>query len=500
MTAKFSKPTQRYQERYRPQLHFSPAMNWLNDPNGMVFFQGRYHLFYQYNPFGHIWGNMHWGHATSDDLVHWAHRPVAIPAGSRDHSYVFSGGAVVDFNNSSGLQLDSDLPVLIAFYTHSGDKGENQRQSISFSRDGGTSWQDYAENPVIENPGIKDFRDPKVFWDAPRNQWVMSLAAGQEILFYVSRNLLDWQRSGRFGETEGCHRGVWECPDLFPLTSDEGAVRYVLVVSINPGGPNGGSATQYFVGDFDGQTFIPCQHASRWLDWGPDNYAGVTWESAPGQLDRRLFIGWMNNWQYANQVPTYPWRGQMTQVRELSLLWREGQYWVASRPAAEGCKLRRHGTEPRDQLLRAGERLTLAHADLLELKLKLSLQTADTLLAVRFGNPDGEYLDIRLDTGAQRFVFDRSKAGEDKTGKEFSYSYEAPLAGDLDGEIDIHLTKDTSSLELYAQEGRTCMTGLFFSQSPLADAQLICLRGAVEACSISVWELESIWVQEGETL
>ncbi len=498
MTAQISLRSDRYNERYRPQLHFSPLMNWLNDPNGMVYFEGQYHLFYQYNPFGHIWGNMHWGHATSRNLVHWQHRPVAIPAGTVDHSYVFSGGAVVDFNHSSGLQREGEKPALIAFYTHSGDKGENQRQSISYSLDGGESWQDYAYNPVIENPGIKDFRDPKVFWDAPRNQWVMSLAAGQEILFYRSTNLLDWEFSGRFGQHEGCHRGVWECPDLFPLTTEQGETRYVLLVSINPGGPNGGSATQYFVGQFDGAQFTPCQHETRWLDWGPDNYAGVTWESAPGDLDRRLFIGWMNNWQYANQVPTYPWRGQMTQVRELTLLERDGSFWLASTPVCENRELRRQSHMPVPGQLHAGESLELAGGELLEVQLQLEDLAEDALVSVRFDNGQGEFAELRLDLAAGQFVLDRSSAGEDKTGKDFAYSYQAPVAGSLLKSMDLRLTKDASSLELYAQEGRTCMTGLFFSDAPLQRAEFRCYRGAVRVGAAQVWELESIWVGETE--
>jgi fructan beta-fructosidase len=263
----------------------------MNDPNGMVYYKGEYHLFYQHYPEKSVWGPMHWGHAISTDLVHWEHMPIAIYPDSL--GYIFSGSAVADYNNTSGLGTKEN-PPLVAFFTYHDMKAEKEgrfteieSQAIAYSLDKGRTWTKYKGNPVVKNPGIRDFRDPKVIWHNDSKQWIMSIASGQVIKFYSSPNCLDWTYLSEFGEGRGEHGGVWECPDLFPLqVKGSNETKWVLIVNINPGGPAGGSATQYFVGDFNGKEFISAQSKTQWMDYGKDNYAGVTWSNAPPPIRR----------------------------------------------------------------------------------------------------------------------------------------------------------------------------------------------------------------------
>ena len=315
-----------YKELYRPQFHFTPEKNWMNDHNGLVFFEGEYHLFYQYNPFGINWGHMSWGHAVSEDLVHWDHLPVAL--NEEDGIMIFSGSAVVDWKNKSRFGRNGQ-PPLVAIYTGHRSSNQNQSQCIAYSNYEGRSWTKYKGNPVLQNPGTKDFRDPKVIWYEETNKWIMSLAVGNYVNFYSSPDLKKWEFESEFGSGEGAHGGVWECPDLFPLRiNGENTQKWVLLVSMNPGGPNGGSATQYFVGDFNGHKFTNELKQIRWIDYGKDNYAGVTWSDIPDEDGRRIFIGWMNNWQYAQTVPTNPWRSSQTIPRELELKTYSEGIWI----------------------------------------------------------------------------------------------------------------------------------------------------------------------------
>ena len=315
-------------EPHRPAFHFTPKTGWMNDPNGMVYYEGEYHLFYQYYPDSTVWGPMHWGHAISRDLVSWEHLPIALYPDSL--GLIFSGSAVVDWKNTSGFGINGK-PPLVAMFTHHLMRGEKagrhdfQYQSLAYSNDKGRTWTKYAGNPVIPNTNaIHDYRDTKVFWYAPDQKWVVVLAAGDHIMLYNSPNLKDWTYLSSFGKDLGAHGGVWECPDLFPLkvqgTTQE---KWVLIQNMNPGGPNGGSAAQYFIGDFNGKSFILDAQLTGdlplWLDHGRDNYAGVTWSDVPAADGRRLFIGWMSNWDYAQVVPTKSWRSAMTLPRQLVL-------------------------------------------------------------------------------------------------------------------------------------------------------------------------------------
>jgi len=300
-------------EKYRPQFHFTPARNWMNDPNGLLYYKGEYHLFYQHNPKENIWGNMSWGHAVSSDLYSWEELPVAIPC--TDDVGIFSGSAVIDYENTSGFG-SKENPAMVAIYTeHKNDKS-SQTQCLAFSLDQGRTFTKYESNPVLDLQ-TPDFRDPKVQW--VDGQWLMTIALPDlhQISFYSSPNLKEWTHLSNFGpaaEIGGC----WECPDLFKLGN-----KWILIVSLNPGGYQIVSGTQYFIGEWNGKEFIPDDIETRWLDYGRDNYAGVTFNDAPD--GKRIFLGWMSNWDYAGKVPTDPWRSAMTLPRELSL---EGDHLV----------------------------------------------------------------------------------------------------------------------------------------------------------------------------
>ena len=296
------------QEPWRPSAHFTPKRMWMNDPNGMIYHDGLYHLFYQFHPDSMIWGPMHWGHATSRDLLSWEHHDVALYPD--EHGTMFSGCCVNDRHNSSGLFAGPGTSNLTAIFSY-----DNQSLGLATSVDGGLTWQHYRGNPIM--PAVKeDFRDPKVFWHAPTQKWVMAISAHRECYFYTSPNLIDWTFASAF--SGGCTVGVWEVPDLFQLTDPQGSTHWVLLMSVNDGALAGGSGIQYFIGNFDGVKFHwDASQGARWLDFGPDNYAGSTWFDEPD--NDKLYIGWMSNWPYANKVPTDPWRGCLTLPRKLQL-------------------------------------------------------------------------------------------------------------------------------------------------------------------------------------
>lgn len=335
-----------YLEEYRPQFHFSPPEKWMNDPNGLVYNKGIYHLFYQYYPEDIVWGPMHWGHATSKDMVHWKNKPIALFPD--EQGYIFSGSAVIDTDNSSGLGSVDNPPLVAIFTYHKAEWAEEgridfQTQGIAYSLDNGDTWVKYEGNPVIKNESIKDFRDPKVFWNGKTNNWTMLLVAGDHLQIWQSPDLKDWAKVSEFGKDQGAHGGVWECPDMFPLKVEGTDLeKWVLLISINPGAPNGGSGTQYFIGDFDGKTFTSDQKEHKWIDWGTDNYAGVTYNHTPN--NDRIFIGWMSNWDYAQETPTEKWRSAMTLPRKLKLQAVNGTVELFNYPLKSVEKLRDLGT------------------------------------------------------------------------------------------------------------------------------------------------------------
>jgi fructan beta-fructosidase len=451
---------------YRPQIHFTPPEHWMNDPNGLVYYKGTYHLFYQYFPGGTVWGPMHWGHATSTDLIHWKHQPIALYPDSL--GYIFSGSAVVDSKNTSGLGKNGIVP-LVAIFTHHDPKGEKdgkvnfQNQSLAFSLDEGKTWTKYANNPVLKNPGIKDFRDPKVSWNEVANKWIMTLAVLDHINFYSSPDLKNWTKESEFGKDLGAHGGVWECPDLFSLDW-QGKTIWVLIVNLNPGGPNEGSATQYFVGNFDGRQFIPFDKQTRWLDYGPDEYAGVTYSNTG---NRKIFLGWMSNWLYGQQVPTEKWRSAMTIPRELSLRKTSKGYLVASKPITELSKLAQnefklHNVAANHLNLtsKAGKLKGPAH-------LKMAGDKIEDF-SIILSNSLGQKLIIGFDKTGNKYFIDRRYSGKVDFAKGFAARHTAPrLAAET--KFDFTLVIDDASVELFADNGFTVMTEIFFPDENFSD-------------------------------
>lgn len=437
-------------EAHRPQFHFTPPSGWMNDPNGLVYLNGEYHLFYQHYPDSTVWGPMHWGHAISRDLINWQHLPIALYPDSL--GYIFSGSAVADTANTSGLKQGSAAP-LVAFFTY--DKQGYETQAAAYSTDNGRTWQKYDKNPVVDNPGEKDFRDPKVFYHPASGYWIMCLAVKDHIEFFRSKNLMKWEKTGEFGREYGSHGGVWECPDLFPLTNPEtGITKWILLVSINPGGPNGGSSTQYFTGSFNGTTFT-CEEDTaqvRWLDYGPDNYAGVTWNNVTDK--RRIFLGWMSNWNYGQVVPTANWRSAMTIPRELSLQQAGNNWIVASLPVKELEALWQN-----EQPLSASEEMTFN--GLADIEVAFDLTANPEEASIVFTNNSNEQLRIGYEREHNRLYIDRSRAGKTDFSDRFIPVSYAPRISDST-RLTLRIVLDVASAELFADNGLTCMTSVFF--------------------------------------
>ncbi|TGE08353.1 glycoside hydrolase family 32 protein [Hymenobacter fodinae] len=479
-----AKPVPPATPQYRPAYHFTPAAHWMNDPNGMVYYKGTYHLFFQHYPEAMVWGPMHWGHATSQDLVNWKEQPIALFPDKL--GMIFSGSAVLDEKNTSGFGKNGQVPLVAIFTHHNPDeekKGtqKHQYQSLAYSLDEGKTWTKYEGNPVLPNPGIQDFRDPKVSWNTAANKWVMTLATKDRITFYSSPNLKEWTKLSEFGEKLGAHGGVWECPDLFPLTLN-GKTYWVLLVSINPGGPNGGSATQYFVGQFDGKTFTPQTATQKWIDWGKDDYAGVTWGNTGA---RKIFLGWMSNWEYANQVPTSPWRSAMTAPRDLALKQVGSEIYLASTPSPEVAKL----AQPAQTLKNLTVKPELALSDKIKLttpQFQLKLNTKQLQdVAVVLSNAGGEELVIGYDKQANQYYIDRSKAGLSGFSSTFAGRHSGPRLATSPA-ADLTLLFDVTSVELFADGGLTTMTEIFFPKQPFTQLTLRSTTGiTLEALSYS---------------
>lgn len=474
-----------YTEQYRPQLHFSPKGHWTNDPNGMVYYKGTYHLFFQYYPKDIIWGPMHWGHAVSKDLVHWKELPIALYPDSL--GYIFSGSAVVDSNNTSGFGRDGKIP-LVAIFTHHDPKGEKegknnfQNESLAYSLDEGNTWTKYSGNPVLKNPGIKDFRDPKVMWYAKEKKWVMTLATLDHITFFSSPNLKDWKKESEFGKEVGAHGGVWECPDLFPLKLN-GETYWVLIVNLNPGGPNGGSATQYFIGEFNGTKFIPMDNNTRWVDYGPDEYAGITWSNTGS---RKIFLGWMSNWQYANQVPTVKWRNAMTIPKELGLKQVNGKILLTSNPVRELAGIVRSPVVVNNNLL-TGKGLK-AISDQFILKFNINKINDYSVI---ISNDLGEKLIIGYDNTKKQYFIDRAKSGKIDFNPEFAKIAFATRLTNMQSS-NIELIVDASSIELFADDGLTVMTSIFFPARAFNHLKIQNSKGAIIK-NLNLLPLKSIW-------
>lgn len=431
-------PTGERDEQYRPQIHYTPLKNWMNDPNGMVYVDGVYHLFYQYNPRSNDWGNMSWGHATSTDMLTWTELPVAL---TRDElGDIFSGSAVIDKENTAGFGANA----MVALYTSADGI---QQQSIAYSLDGGKSFTRYSGNPVIRN-NDDNLRDPKVFWHEPTRQWIMALAKGWKkgVEFYSSPDLKNWTHKSTFYvDLAGRPSLQWECPDLIQLDG-----RWVLIVSVNPGGPVLGSGTMYFVGDFDGETFTADNLAyPLWLDYGMDNYAGVTWSNTG---DRKLLIGWMNNWQYAGDVPCSPWRSAMTLPRELHLLNYEGKPILANTVVSEIDAIAEEWKEAGDDVIDAQKAY--------QLRITLPLDRNST---ITLSNQHNEKYVMEIYASSRELSAKRNAAtGQTSFNGFFSVpAMRAPLNTEGDS-VTLDIFVDQSSVEIFTMNGSMAMTNLVF--------------------------------------
>ncbi len=470
-------------EKYRPAYHHTPLYGWMNDPNGMFYKDGVYHLCYQYNPYGSMWGNMNWGHSTSKDLVNWEHHPIVIEPNGL--GTVFSGSCVVDKDNTSGFGKDA----VLAFYTSA---GASQMQSLAYSTDGGYTFEVYKNNPIITSD--KESRDPKVFWHAESGKWIMLLAAAleREMWIYSSPDAVNWTKESAFGKGYGEQEGVWECPDLIKLpvrgTDDS---KWVLICNINPGGPFGGSATQYFVGDFDGKNFI-CETApevTKWMDYGKDHYAAVSWSNAPE--GRQTVVAWMSNWQYANNVPTQQFRSANSLPRDLDLFVdADGSYSVGVVPSEEVLALR-SGKPVKYGSFNASSKpvvrkLPSENDGICEIEVELSMKNADKV-NITLANDRGDNVVMTYDAGRNTFSMDRAKSGIVDFSRDFPAVTTAPVQ--IDGKLVLRMFIDRCSIEAFDGDGRFAMTNLVFPEDPYSTIAVSSEGGGCRVNRINVFPI-----------
>lgn len=423
-------------EKYRPVYHHTPAWGWMNDPNGMFYKDGVWHLYFQYNPYGSQWENMTWGHSTSTDLIHWTFQGAPIEADA--WGTIFSGSAVVDHNNTAGFGKGA----VVAMYTSA---GENQTQSIAYSNDNGQTFTKYDGNPVLTS-NTPDYRDPHVFWNEDIKRWNMIMAEGQHMDIYSSADLKEWKLESQFGAEYGNHGGVWECPDLMKMkVRGTDQYKWMLLCNINPGGPFGGSATQYFVGQFDGHKFT-CESApevTKWMDYGKDHYATVTFDNAPD--GRRVAMAWMSNWQYANQVPTMQYRSANSVPRDLDLYEYQGQTYCGVTPSPELAAAR-------------PKKVTKTLTEACEMVVTLRGNATITL-----ANDKGEQVVMTYDEKSRTFAMDRTKSGQKEFSDDFAALTVAPVHGKMS---QLRLFIDRSSIEAFDADGKMAMTNLVFPTKP----------------------------------
>jgi sucrose-6-phosphate hydrolase SacC (GH32 family) len=474
-----------YMEPLRPQIHFTPPRHFMNDPNGLVFYKGEYHLFYQHNPFGTTWGHMSWGHAVSPDLLHWKHLPVALR--EEDGVMIFSGSVVVDWRNSSGFCRadDGDASCLVAVYTGHGHG--RQTQNLAYSNDRGRTWTKYAGNPVLDL-GLKDFRDPKVFWYEPTNRWVMAavLADRHVVRFFGSPDLKTWQTLSDFGPA-GATGGVWECPDLFPLAVDgrPGEVRWVLDVDLNPGGVAGGSGGQYFVGEFDGTRFTSesAPDETLWVDYGKDFYATLSFSDIPASDGRRIWMGWISNWLYANEEPTVGWRGAQSIPRELALRRLPEGIRLVQRPVSEVTSLRE-----------APSPLSVGQATAVEGPVDIELEIARgawRTAGFRLVNAAGEEVVIGVTTQPLELFVDRRRSRKTFFHDEYPGRHAGPLRW-RDDRVSLRLLFDRSVLEVFGNDGETVVTERVYPTQPFDRLEWLA-EGRDAVRSPRLWPLRSVW-------
>lgn len=477
-------------EKYRPAYHHTPLYGWMNDPNGMFYKDGVWHLYYQWNPYGSKWQNMTWGHSSSTDLVNWNHHPAAIEANGL--GAVFSGSSVVDTENTAGFGKNA----VVALYT-SADL--SQIQSIAHSADHGHTFEIYPGNPVITLES--EARDPNMFWDTANNRWVLSLAHAldHEMLFFTSPDLKNWTLQSAFGKGKGAQDGVWECPDLFKLKVDgTDEEKWVLVCNINPGGPFGGSATQYFVGDFDGTTFKADTDAdgnipTKWMDYGKDHYATVSWSGAPD--NRRTLIGWMSNWQYAAEVPTLQYRSANTLPREAGLFKNtDGQIYMSSAPSPELVNLRdKEIVKVNNKSAGRKKRvfsLPVSNDGVCEILLDLDCRRADSV-DIRIANNADESVTLRYNSSDHTLSFDRRHSGIVDFSQDFPAVTVAPTF-ENDKKISLRIFIDKSSMEVFGNNGKFVMTNLVFPTMPYSTLSISATGGSAKIENLKIYSIKEL--------
>jgi len=506
---------------YRPAYHHTPAYGWMNDANGLTYKDGEYHLYFQYNPYGSKWGNMHWGHSVSRDLIHWEHLDPAIARDTLGH--IFSGSTVVDTRNSAGYGKNA----IIAFYTSASDKN-GQIQCMAYSKDNGRTFTKYKGNPVLTPfDGLKDFRDPKVFWYEPAKSWYMIVSADKNMRFYKSKNLKKWDYVSEWGNGYGAQPNQFECPDFFPLyvDGDKTKMKYVMIVNINPGFVYGGSATQYFIGDFDGKTF-KCDsepQTVKWLDWGKDHYATVTFSNTG---ERIVAVPWMSNWQYANLTPIRQYRGANSLPRELKLFSNNGEVYMSANVVDEARALRKDtkavGNVDVDNANPYILRNIVKNNDgAFEVEADICPGTSD-IVGISFFNDKEERSLVYLDMKNKRIVMDRSESGLTDFGKlaeRHDIEKKAEAAGEMEGKksedlvvnykndfalgtwaplnlcgegsktyhLDIFV--DKCSIEIFVDGGRIAMTNLVFPTSPYNNMKIYAEGGNAKVNNVNIYSL-----------
>ncbi len=501
-------------EQYRPQLHFSPESGWMNDPNGLIYAGGTWNLYHQYIPGPYVIDQMNWGHAVSTDLVHWKYKPVAITTNT-ELGMAYSGSAIVDPGNTSGL-CDSPASCVLAFFTHSQILGGDQKQSVAVSNDAGLTFEEYAGNPIMPNPDKKDFRDPKVFWysgtegaagagtasnagvvaDPVPGHWVMVLAEGKSIGFYSSVNLLEWQPLSTINNSPDWEGGVWECPDLFPLSveNEDRVTKWILMTGVFSGAPAGGSGVHYIVGTFDGTTFTPDDNpaAAVWLDAGWDFYAAQSFSNVPTADGRRIILAWMNNWNYALNIPTTPWQGSMALPRQLTL----------QRETDGSCRIHQ---APIDEIVDLRRGRALKFNDLMINENELLIYTSETGLYeinVTGASAGGKWA-LRLESGGMsleigvdntNLYIDRTNAICDECPAVMKRVASTPLDADSDT-TTLKIFVDHSGVEVFADAGRTTMTALAFLPGPTWDIKVVAPDSYSIIYDFELWELFSMWAE-----
>lgn len=474
-----------YKEKYRPQFHFTPPIHWTNDPNGLVYHNGSYHLFYQYNPMGILWGHMSWGHAVSKDLIHWEHLPLAIP--EEDGVMIFSGSCVSDINNTSGLGSNKN-PPLVAVYTGHID-GVNQSQHLAYSLDDGLTWKKYEKNPVLDLKK-KDFRDPKVFWYQQEKYWVMAVVLPDEhiVQFYSSHNLKEWKHLSDFGPA-GDIDGVWECPDLseVPIEGEKRKTKWLLQVSQN-------STMQYFIGDFDGKKFEPEKSEVKISrpDYGSDYYAGITFNNLPVSVPPTS-IGWINNWAYARDIPTTPWRGMMSIPRSLSVKKIDDEWVLLQQPTDEIKSIRASRSHViNNSSLDDTKSISFKSQ---QFQMDITLQPGNgSICGVRIAKGKNNELEIGYHASTNMLYIDRSKAGISSFSTEFEKRNRCETELPLDnGDLQLQIFFDNSVVEVFANDGRAVMTMQLFPEENDSNVELFSKNEKSIIKTMSVWRINSIW-------